>query len=110
MKILLIEENGDLAANVAEFLDLQGHTVVLAHDTPAGLPPDLDAYDACVIGLPLPYSPYASIAAAHQNLGRPVRMVVLDPAIPKYSKMQLVDGIVFLSKPFTLESLSQVLG
>lgn len=55
MRILLIEDNPDLAANLGEFLGCEGHVVDYAADGPGGLRlARAQRYDAIVLDLGLP--------------------------------------------------------
>lgn len=55
MKILIVEDNNDLAANLGDFLELQGHVVDFAKDGVAGLQmaSTMD-FDAIVLDIMLP--------------------------------------------------------
>lgn len=55
MRVLLIEDNHDLAANIGEFLEGEGHSVDYAADGPSGLRLATTAsHDAIVLDLGLP--------------------------------------------------------
>lgn len=55
MRLLIIEDNRDLAASVAEFMDDRGHTVDIAADGLTGLHlATVNDYDAIILDLMLP--------------------------------------------------------
>jgi len=55
MRVLIVEDNSDLAANIGDYLEMAGHTVDFAEDGRHGLAlAERDSFDIMVRGLALP--------------------------------------------------------
>ena len=109
MRILVIEDHPDLAANVGDYLSAQGHTVDFAADGPTGLSRALaDGIDVIVLDRLLPGLDGASLCRRlrGQGIATPVLMLTALDAIS-----DRVDGLSagaddYLVKPFAMSELS----
>jgi len=55
MRVLIVEDNSDLAANIGDYLEMAGHTVDFAEDGRHGLAlAERDSFDIMVLDLALP--------------------------------------------------------
>ena len=108
MYLLIVEDNRDLAANLYDYLEGQGHTVDLAYDGRTGLEFAIrDPYDAIVLDLMLPRLDGTEVCQRLRGLGNvtPVLMLTardtLDDKLLGFS----VGADDYLIKPFDLPEL-----
>lgn len=108
MHLLLIEDNPDLAANVADYLTARGHTLDLAYNGFAGLGFALEQeYDALILDLMLPGLDGLEVCAKLRQAGRRVPVLMLTARDGLEDKL---DGFAsgaddYLVKPFSLREL-----
>jgi len=110
MRVLLIEDNPDLAANVGEFLELRGHVVDYAQDGLTGLHlAAVNTYDALVLDLGLPGVDGVSLCRRLREDARsavPVLMLTArDTERDKLTGFE-VGADDYLTKPFSLPELN----
>ena len=109
MRILLVEDHQDLAANIGEFLESRGDTVDYAADGLGGL--HLAAthpYDALVLDLGLPgLNGLALCQRLRQDLGRPLPILMLTSRDTERDKLAGFEAGAddYLTKPFSLPEL-----
>jgi DNA-binding response OmpR family regulator len=108
LRILVVEDDPDLAANLGDFLELRGHSVDFATTGRQGEAlATSNAFDAIVLDRMLPGQDGASICRAlrHRGDGTPILMLTALDAID-----QRVEGLAagaddYLVKPFSLDEL-----
>lgn len=108
MKILVVEDDPDLAANLGDFLALRGHSVDFAASGPHGLElAAAHAFDAIVLDRMLPGLEGARVCRAlrARGDGTPILMLTAMDAVD-----QRVEGLDagaddYLVKPFALDEL-----
>ena len=109
MRILLVEDHQDLAANIGEFLEGRGETVDYAADGLSGL--HLAAthpYDVMVLDLGLPgLNGLALCERLRQDLGRPLPVLMLTSRDTERDKLAGFEAGAddYLTKPFSLPEL-----
>jgi DNA-binding response OmpR family regulator len=109
MRLLLIEDNQDLAANIGEFLESRGHIVDYAADGLSGLHlAAINPYDVVVLDLGLPGLDGISLCQrlrADARIGLPVLMLTSrDTEKDKLSGFE-AGADDYLTKPFSLPEL-----
>jgi len=109
MRLLLIEDNQDLAANIGEFLESRGHIVDYAADGLSGLHlAAVNPYDVVVLDLGLPGLDGISLCQrlrADARIGLPVLMLTSrDTEKDKLSGFE-AGADDYLTKPFSLPEL-----
>lgn len=113
MRVLVIEDHPDLAANVGDYLSSQGHTVDFAADGPTGLArAQAGGADVIILDRLLPGLDGASLCRRlrGQGVNTPVLMLTALDAVA-----DRVDGLAagaddYLVKPFALSELAARLG
>lgn len=109
MKLLLIEDHQDLAANVGEYLEARGETVDYAADGLSGLHlVATNAYDVLVLDISLPGIDGLSLCQRlRQDLRRPVPVLILTARDTERDKLAGFDAGAddYLTKPFSLPEL-----
>jgi DNA-binding response OmpR family regulator len=110
MRVLVIEDNEDVAANVADYLEAQGDTVDFAYDGLGGLHLAVtNPYDAIVLDLGLPGMDGLDVC---RKLRREARSPV--PILMLTARDTLADTLTgfsagsddYLVKPFALQELA----
>jgi DNA-binding response OmpR family regulator len=109
MRVLVIEDHPDLAANVGDYLTAQGHTVDFAADGPTGLArAQAGGVDVIILDRLLPGLDGASLCRRlrGQGVNTPVLMLTALDAVA-----DRVDGLAagaddYLVKPFALSELA----
>ena len=78
MRILVIEDNQDIAANLGDFLEDRGHTVDFAADGVTGLHlAVVNEFDAIVLDLNLPGMDGLEVARKLRNPQRPPPTILM---------------------------------
>jgi DNA-binding response OmpR family regulator len=114
MRILVVEDNRDLAANLGDYLEERGHTVDYAADGPTGLHLAIaNDFDAIVLDLNLPGLDGLEVCRRLRNEGRkrtPVLMLTARDALD--NKLAGFDAGAddYLVKPFALQEVEARLG
>ena len=109
MRILIIEDNDDLAGNIGDFLELKGHTVDFAADGVVGLHLAVtEVIDAVILDLMLPGIDGLTLCRRlREDANRTVPILMLtarDTLGDKLSGFE-VGADDYLVKPFALEEL-----
>jgi len=110
LRILIVEDNIDIAENIADYFDLQGHVTDFAMDGIGGLHLALTQdYDAIVLDIMLPGMDGLSFCRKLRNEGEkatPVLMLTARDTLD--DKLEGFDAGAddYLVKPFDLEELS----
>lgn len=108
MHLLLIEDNPDLVANLAEFLEERGHSLDIAYNGYSGLGFALDnPYDALILDLMLPGIDGLEVCAKLRAAGREVPILMLTARDGLEDKLEgFASGADdYLVKPFALLEL-----
>ncbi len=109
MRVLVIEDNQSLAANIGEFLTLQGHTVDFAADGLIGLHLGaVNEYDAVVLDVMLPGLDGVSVCRRLRNDARsavPVLMLTARDTLDDKLTGPDAGADDYLVKPFELREL-----
>ncbi|MCK7595502.1 response regulator transcription factor [Pseudomarimonas salicorniae] len=110
MKILVIEDNQDIAANLGDFLEDQGHTVDFAADGVTGLHlAVVNEFDAIVLDLNLPGMDGLEVCRKLRQEARkstPVLMLTARDALEQKLAGFDVGADDYLVKPFALQEVS----
>ncbi len=102
-RILLVEDERDLALTLADLLSAEGHTVTVTHDGPAGLAKATsDSFDLIVLDVMLPGKNGYDVCRELRQLGSDVAILMLT------ARAQVVDRVVglklgaddYVAKPF----------
>ena len=109
MRILIIEDNDDLAGNIGDFLELKGHTVDFAADGVVGLHLAVtEDFDAVILDLMLPGIDGLTLCRRlREDANRAVPILMLtarDTLDDKLNGFE-VGADDYLVKPFALEEL-----
>ena len=110
LRILIVEDNIDIAENIADFFDLQGHVTDFAMDGIGGLHLALtQEYDAIILDIMLPGMDGLTFCRKLRNEGEkgtPVLMLTARDTLD--DKLEGFDAGAddYLVKPFELEELS----
>lgn len=108
MHLLLIEDNPDLVANVADFLEARGHSLDIAYNGFAGLGFALENdYDALILDLMLPGIDGLEVCSRLRASGRSLPVLMLTARDGLDDKLQgFASGADdYLVKPFALREL-----
>lgn len=109
MRILLVEDNADLAANIREFLLSRGQAVDLADDGRAGLRLAVaNPYDALILDLNLPgMDGLALCQRLREGAQRDLSILMLTARDTELDKLKGFDAGAddYLTKPFSLPEL-----
>ena len=108
MHLLVIEDNPDLVANVADFLEDRGHTLDIAYNGYAGLGFALENdYDALILDLMLPGIDGFEVCARLRAAGRALPVLMLTARDGLEDKLEgFASGADdYLVKPFALQEL-----
>jgi DNA-binding response OmpR family regulator len=110
MRVLVIEDHADLAENIGDFLELEGHSVDVALDGVVGLHLAVtEPYDVIVLDLMLPGIDGLSLCRRLQaELPRRVPILMLTALDSLSDKLQGFESGAsdYLTKPFALEELA----
>lgn len=110
MRVLLIEDHADLAENIGDFLELEGHSVDFALDGVVGLHLAVtEPYDVIVLDLMLPGIDGLSLCRRLQaESPRRVPILMLTALDSLSDKLQGFESGAsdYLTKPFALEELA----
>ncbi len=110
MRILIIEDNPDIAGNIGDYLELQGHIVDFASDGVMGLTLAIEhTFDAIILDINMPrmdgFEVCRQLRGEHQ-LDTPVLMLTArDSLADKTTGFQL-GAWDYLVKPFELKELA----
>ena len=113
MRILVIEDNPDLVANLCDFLEAHGHTVDVAYAAPAGLQlAQAGGHDVIVLDLMLPGMDGLDVCQRLRAGGRDVPVLMLTARDTLDDKVAgFASGADdYLVKPFALQELEVRLG
>ena len=109
MRILIIEDNDDLASNIGDYLELIGHSVDFASDGVVGLHLAVtEEYDALVLDLMLPGIDGLTLCQRlREDAGQQVPILMLTARDTLEDKLRGFDVGTddYLVKPFALEEL-----
>ena len=109
MRILLIEDHHDLAANIGEYFEQRGHVVDYAGDGLSGLHlAAVNAYDALVLDVSLPGLDGLALCRKLRGEARsPVPVLMLTARDTERDKLTGFDAGAddYLTKPFSLPEL-----
>ncbi|MDA8020734.1 MAG: response regulator transcription factor [Thermoanaerobaculia bacterium] len=109
MRVLIIEDNGDLAGNIGDYLELSGHTVDFAFDGVVGLHLAVtETYDALILDLMLPgLDGFTLCRRLRERAGSEVPILMLTARDTLDDKLKGFDlgADDYLIKPFALEEL-----
>ena len=108
MRILIIEDNPDLIANLCDFLEARGHSVDIAYDAPAGLRlAQGGGHDVIVLDLMLPGMDGLEVCERLRAGGRDVPVLMLTARDTLDDKLAgFASGADdYLVKPFALQEL-----
>jgi len=107
MRVLLIEDHTDLAQNIGDFLELEGHTVDFAPDGIVGLHLGVtESYDVIVLDLMLPGIDGLSVCRRlRQEARSPVPILMLTARDTLQDKLEGFESGAddYLTKPFAEE-------
>ncbi len=108
MKILIVEDNPDLAANLGDYLEDRGHIVDFAADGATGLRLALKLdFDAIVLDLALPALDGMTVCRRLREAGRDTPVLMLTARDQLEDKLQgfKVGADDYLVKPFELQEV-----
>lgn len=109
MKVLVVEDNVDLSANIADFLNDRGHVVDLAHDGATGLRQALEhEYSVIVLNLVLPKIDGLEVCRRLRNeaiRSPPVLMLTASARLEDKLRAFRFGTDDYLVKPFALPEL-----
>ena len=109
MRLLLIEDHHDIAANIAEYFEAQGDTVAHAVDGESGLAmAERETYDAIVLDLMLPgIDGIAVCRQLRQTIGERIPILMLTAKDLIADKLEGFEAGAddYLVKPFSLAEL-----
>ena len=112
MRILIVEDDRDLAGQVAHALEAAGYTVDIAHDGEEGLfLGETEPYDGVVLDLGLPKIDGIAILDQWRAAGREMPVVVLTARNTWSQKVAGFDSGAdqYVTKPFRMEELEATL-
>jgi two-component system OmpR family response regulator len=112
MRILVVEDDRDLAKQVARALDQQGYSVDVAHDGEEGLfLGQTEPYDGVVLDLGLPKLEGTTLLEQWRRAGRDVPVVILTARNTWSEKVGAFDSGAdqYVTKPFRMEELTATL-
>ena len=108
MRILIIEDNPDIAANIGDYLDEKGHTVDFAGDGITGLHLAIvNDFDAIVLDLALPGMDGLTVLKRWREAGQTFPVLVLTARGSWNERVAGIDAGAddYLPKPFQVEEL-----
>ena len=109
MRILVIEDNSDIAANLGDYLEDRGHTVDFAADGVTGLHlATHESYDVVILDWMLPRMDGPEVLSrlrAEHNCGVPVIMLTARDELPDKIAGFRAGADDYLTKPFALPEL-----
>ena len=107
MKILLIEDNREIATNICEYFSLEGHTVIHKVDWESGLDRALEWwYDLLLLDLMLPHIDGYTIARKMQwKIHVPIIMITAKWSIDEKLEWFESWALDYIVKPFDLREL-----
>jgi DNA-binding response OmpR family regulator len=108
MHLLIVEDNPDLVANLAEFLEDRGHTLDIAYNGYSGLGFALDSnYDALILDLMLPGMDGLEVCTRLRAAGRkePILMLTARDSLEDKLEGFASGADDYLVKPFALLEL-----
>src|SRR5579859_3625554 len=109
MRVLLVEDHRDIAANIADYLVAAGHTLAVAHDGAAGLRDALAGdFEVLVLDLMLPQLGGLELCRRLRAAGSmvPVLMLTALDAVPDKLAGFQAGADDYLVKPFALAELA----
>ena len=108
MRVLVVEDNRSLVANLFEYFEARGYTLDAAPDGPTGLHLALTQdYDAIVLDWMLPRMDGSEVLARLRDAGRPVPVLMLTARAELDDKIRgfRTGADDYLTKPFELPEL-----
>jgi len=109
MRILIIEDNPDIAGNVGDYLELQGHLVDFASDGVMGLNLALEhTFDAIILDINMPRMSGFEVCRRLRNehqLDTPVLMLTARDSLADKTTGYELGAWDYLVKPFELKEL-----
>lgn len=109
MKVLVIEDNRDIAANIADYLEPKGHVMDFATTGPEGLQrASSERYDVIVLDLMLPGFSGMTVCERlrrDQRIGTPVLMLTARDQLDDKLEGFRVGADDYLVKPFSVREL-----
>jgi len=110
MRILIIEDNPDIAGNIGDYLELQGHIVDFASDGVMGLTLAIEhTFDAIILDINMPrmdgFEVCRQLRGEHQ-LDTPVLMLTARDSLADKTTGFELGAWDYLVKPFELKELS----
>lgn len=108
LRLLVVEDHRDLAANISDYLGTAGHAVKLTYDGAAGLKVALsEEFDALVLDLMLPRMGGLEICQRLRSAGKqvPVLMLTALDSVPDKVRGFETGADDYLVKPFALAEL-----
>jgi DNA-binding response OmpR family regulator len=110
MRILIIEDNPDIAGNIGDYLELQGHIVDFASDGVMGLSLAIEhTFDAIILDINMPrmdgFEVCRQLRGEHQ-LDTPVLMLTARDSLADKTTGFELGAWDYLVKPFELKELS----
>ncbi|KAA2237526.1 response regulator transcription factor [Salinarimonas soli] len=108
MRILVVEDERRIAADVARSLDAAGFVAEVAHDGEDGwFRGDSEPFDAAVLDLGLPRLDGVSVLKRWRAAGRPLPVLILTARDGWREKVDAIDAGAddYLTKPFRMEEL-----
>ncbi|MBT3204734.1 MAG: response regulator transcription factor [Gammaproteobacteria bacterium] len=109
MKVLLVEDNNDLALNITEYLECQGHIIDYAADGITGMHLALnESYNVIVLDVMLPgMNGYQFCQQLRQNAQNDIPVIMLTARDTEQDKLKGFDSGTddYLVKPFSLKEL-----
>ena len=112
MRVLVIEDHPDLAANLGDYLSAQGHSVDFAGDGPSGLNlASSDAHDVIVLDRLLPGMDGATLCRKLRERGKltPVLMLTALDTVPNRVEGLAAGADDYLTKPLAVPSVLALL-
>lgn len=112
MKVLLVEDNVELAENVAEIFADEGHEVAFAWDGAQALELAKDSYDLALLDLRLPDTEGTVLLPKLKRLVPDAEVIVTTGNADLESAIQAVRGgaFAYLTKPVNLQELVHTAG
>jgi len=114
-RVLVVEDNRDVADSLADFLDLMGFDSRIAHDGPTAIKMALDATPdliICDLGLPQPMDGFAFAKACRAEITlKTVRLIAASGYSSQldHSKAKEAGFESLFAKPLTHESLTSIM-
>lgn len=109
LRVLVVEDHHDIAANIGDYLTAHAHVVAFAEDGPRGLAAAATReFDAIVLDVMLPgFDGFAFCSRLREELGRDTPVILLtarDKLTDKLAGFE-VGADDYVTKPFALEEL-----